>query len=160
MPFELLPWHWFVFGIILVILEIFLASFVVLWFGAAALLVAGLLFLLPDLSQTYQIFIWSVLSAILAFAWFKYLKPLSVDKTKAGLSKEAIVGQIGQVIAVPAGDNRGKLRFSVPILGSEEWHFISEDSTELGDRVRVTDVSGNTLVIKKHGQEFENAAET
>ncbi|MGR8949370.1 MAG: NfeD family protein [Gammaproteobacteria bacterium] len=154
MPFDLLPWHWFVFGVVLVLLEIFLTSFVALWFGAAAILVAGLLFFMPELSQTHQLLSWSVLSAILAFAWFKYLKPLSVDKTKAGLSKEAIVGQVGQVIATPAGEQRGKLRFSVPILGSEEWHFIAEESTDVGDRVRVIDVSGNTLVIEKHGQEF------
>jgi len=92
------------------------------------------------------------MSIVLAIAWFKFLKPLSTDKTKAGLSKEAIVGEIGQVIATPIGDQRGKLRFSIPILGSEEWQFICEDNVAVGDRVRVGDVSGNALIVSKHGQ--------
>ena len=152
MPFEILPWHWFVFGVVLIICEIFLPSFVILWFGAAAVLIGGALYLFPELSLTYQIFAWSILSMVLAIAWFKFLKPLSVDKTKAGLSKEAIVGEIGQVISAPIGDQRGKLRFSVPILGSEEWQFICENSVIIGDRVRVVDVSGNALIVVKHGQ--------
>jgi len=155
MPFEILPWHWFVFGVVLMICEIFLPSFVFLWFGAAAVLIGGVLFLVPELSLTYQILSWSLLSMVLAIAWFKYLKPLSVDKTKAGLSKEAIVGEVGQVISTPIADQRGKLRFSIPILGAEEWQFISEDNVAVGDRVRVVDVSGNALIIKPHGQEFE-----
>lgn len=152
MPFELLPWHWFVFGVVLIICEIFLPSFVILWFGAAAVLIGGVLYVVPDLSLTAQILGWSILSMALAVAWFKFLKPLSVDKTKAGLSKEAIVGEIGQVISAPIGDQRGLLRFSVPLLGSEEWHFICEDATAIGDRVRVIDVSGNALIVSKHGQ--------
>lgn len=152
MPFEILPWHWFVFGIVLIICEIFLPSFVILWFGAAAVLVGAALLIFPELSLTYQILGWSIMSMVLAIAWFKFLKPLSTDKTKAGLSKEAIVGEIGQVIATPIGDQRGKLRFSIPILGSEEWQFICEDNVAVGDRVRVGDVSGNALIVSKHGQ--------
>ncbi len=152
MPFEILPWHWFVFGIVLIICEIFLPSFVILWFGAAAVLVGAALLIIPELSLTYQILGWSIMSMALAIAWFKFLKPLSTDKTKAGLSKEAIVGEIGQVIATPIGDQRGKLRFSIPILGSEEWQFICEDNVAVGDRVRVGDVSGNALIVSKHGQ--------
>lgn len=152
MPFEILPWHWFVFGIVLIICEIFLPSFVILWFGAAAVLVGAALLIFPELSLTYQILGWSIMSMVLAIAWFKFLKPLSTDKTKAGLSKEAIVGEIGQVIATPIGDQRGKLRFSIPIHGSEEWQFICEDNVAVGDRVRVGDVSGNALIVSKHGQ--------
>ena len=155
MPFEILPWHWFVFGVLLIICEIFLPSFVTLWFGAAAVLIGGALYVVPDLSLTIQILGWSILSMLLAVGWFKFLKPLSVDKTKAGLSKEAIVGEIGQVISAPVGDQRGNLRFSVPILGSEEWQFICEDGTAIGDRVRVIDVSGNALIVSKHGKEFQ-----
>lgn len=151
MPFEILPWHWFVFGVALIICEIFLPSFVTLWFGAAAVLIGGVLYLVPDWSPTYQILGWSILSMVLAIAWFKFLKPLSIDKTKAGLAKEAIVGEIGQVIAAPVGEQRGKLRFSVPILGSEEWQFICEENAAVGDRVRVMDVSGNALIVNKHG---------
>jgi membrane protein implicated in regulation of membrane protease activity len=149
MGFELLPWHWIVFGIALAISEIFLATFFILWFGAAAVLVGILLFVIPDLSLTAQILWWTILSTVLAFGWFKYLKPLSIDKTKAGLSKEAIIGEVGQVLVVPAADKRGKLRFPAPILGDDEWIIMSRDELAIGDRVSVADVSGNTLIVEK-----------
>ena len=55
--------------------------------------------------------------------WFKYLKPLSYDKTIAGLPREAIIGQVGTVIAVPVIEHTGKVRFPMPILGDDEWQF-------------------------------------
>lgn len=146
---ELLYWHWIVFGIILIVSEMFLASFFILWFGAAAVVIGALLFLFPDMSQTLQIFLWTVLSSALAFAWLKYLKPLSIDKTKAGLSLEALLGETGQVLSLPNGEKRGTLRFPAPVLGADEWLFISQDELAIGDRVRVKDLSGNTLIVQK-----------
>jgi inner membrane protein len=149
MVFEILPWHWIVFGIALMISEIFLATFFILWFGAAAVLIGVVLYLMPGLSVTWQILLWTIVSSILALGWFKYLKPLSIDRTKAGLSKEAINGEVGQVIVVPTAGKRGKLRFPAPILGADEWIIISTDELSIGDRVSVVDVSGNSLIVEK-----------
>lgn len=149
MEYELLYWHWIVFGIALMLSEMFLASFFVLWFGAAAVVIGALVFLFPGLATTWQIFLWTMLSSALALAWFKYLKPLAIDKTKAGLSREAFMGEIGQVLSPPNGEKRGTLRFPAPLMGSDEWLFISQDAVATGDRVTVTDFSGNTLIVKK-----------
>jgi len=149
MDFAFLYWHWIVFGIVLMLAEMFLVSFFILWFGAAAVLIGGLLFFMPGLSPAWQVFLWTVLSCTLAFAWFKYLKPLSIDRTKAGLSRERIVGEIGQVLSPPNGERRGTLRFPAPILGSDEWLFISQEALAIGDRVKVIDVSGNSLIVTK-----------
>ena len=149
MEFEIVYWHWVVLGVLLMLSEIVLTTFFILWFGIAAVLMGGLLFVLPGLDLTWQILIWTVLSSILALFWFKYLKPLSIDKTKAGLSREAIVGEVGQVISVPRDGNRGQLRFPAPILGADEWLIISQDDLAQGDRVRVKDVSGNSLIVEK-----------
>ena len=149
MDFQFLYWHWIVFGIVLMLCEMFLTTFFVLWFGAAAVVIGAVLFLFPSLSPAWQVFLWTILSCVLAFAWFKYLKPLSIDKTKAGLSRERIVGEIGQVLSPPSGERRGTLRFPAPVLGSDEWLFISQDNLAIGDRVKVTDVSGNSLIVSK-----------
>lgn len=141
------PWHWAVFGVALVLSELLITTFFILWFGVAAILVGVLLLIVPGMSLSVQIFLWTLLSVVLAIAWFKYLKPLSVDRTKAGLSKEAILGEVGQVIAVPSGERRGQLRFPVPILGEAEWDIITQDELSEGDRVRVIDVAGNALVV-------------
>ncbi len=149
MEFELLYWHWIVIGIALILSEIFLGSFFIFWFGAAALVVGIVLLLIPSLSTAIQILLWTILSTALALAWFKFLKPLSRDKTTAGLSREAIMGEKGQVLSPPNGEKRGILRFPAPVLGSDEWLIMSQDALAIGDRVSVVDVSGNSLIVKK-----------
>ena len=148
--YEVLYWHWIVLGIFLVISEAFLFSFFILWFGAAAIIVGILLYLIPGISLTYQVLIWAALSTALAWGWFKYLKPLSIDKTKAGLSSEAILGEVGQVLSPPNGEKKGTMRFPAPILGADEWLFISNDDLSIGDRVSVQSISGNSLIVKKY----------
>lgn len=149
MEYEPLYWHWVIFGLLLMLSEIFLVSFFVLWFGAAAVVIGAIVYLFPDISLTWQIFLWTLLSTGLAWGWFKFLKPLSIDKTKAGLSREAIVGETGQVLSPPHDDIKGKLRFPAPVLGDDEWQFISQEPLSIGDRVRVTDISGNSLIVSK-----------
>jgi membrane protein implicated in regulation of membrane protease activity len=149
MTFEIQYWHWVILGVLLVLGELALTTFFVLWFGVAAIVVGVILFFAPALSLSWQILIWTVLSTLLAAVWFKYLKPLSIDRTKAGLSREAIVGEVGQVISVPVENRRGRMRFPAPILGNDEWQIISNESLSEGDRVRVKDVSGNSLVVEK-----------
>ena len=107
MGFALLYWHWIVLGKVMIIAEIFLGSFFIFWFGAAATFVGLLLVPFPELSETTQIMIWAITSTAFALAWFKIIKPLNVDKTKAGISREALVGEIGQVLKVPTGEKRG-----------------------------------------------------
>ena len=149
MDFALLYWHWIVIGIALMLSEIFIGSFFIFWFGAAAVVVGLLLVPLPGMSATAQVIIWGISSTACAFPWFKLIKPLNTDKTKAGLSREALLGEIGQVLKAPNGEKRGKVRFPAPLLGSDEWLIISQDALDIGDRVSVVDLSGNSLIVEK-----------
>ena len=147
--FVVLYWHWIVLGIALMALEIVLPSFVALWFGAAAVIVGLLLLVIPSLSIAVQVVLWVVFSVVLTWMWFRFMQPLAIDKTKAGLSREAIVGETAQVLSAPTSERHGVLRFSVPILGAAEWPFICSDEVSSGDRVRVADISGNDLIVNK-----------
>ena len=141
------PWHWLVLGFLLLIIEMFVPTFASLWFGAAAIIVAALSWLIP-ISLSIQIIIWLVLSAIFLLAWFKYIKPLSVDRTKAGLGGSVIVGETGMIIVQPQSDRAGVVRFSVPIVGAAEWMCRTNgEQVAVGDRVIVTDIVGNELVV-------------
>ena len=141
------PWHWLVLGFILLIIEMFVPTIASLWFGAAAIIVATLSWLLP-ISVSVQIIIWLVLSAILLLAWFKFIKPLSVDRTKAGLGGSVIVGETGMIIVQPQPDRAGTVRFSVPIVGAAEWMCrTTGEPVAVGDRVVVTDIVGNELIV-------------
>ena len=144
---ELVYWHWIVLGIVLMLAAIFIGSFFIFWFGAAAVVVGLSLTIAPSISASTQLIFWTLLSLVFAVAWFRFLKPLSKDVTKAGLSREALIGEIGQVLSVPNGDKRGMVRFPAPLLGSDEWLIMSQDSLSIGDRVSVKDVSGNSLIV-------------
>lgn len=141
-------WQWIVLGIALCVIEIFIASFTILWFGLGALIVAVLTAFLP-LALSHQLAIWALATLLLAVAWFRYFKPRMRDKTKAGISREAAVGQVGTVVRSSTEHVRGLVRFTVPLLGEEEWPYLCEAPLAVGDRCRVVDVLGNALLIEK-----------
>ena len=143
-------WHWLVLGMLLIVAEIFVPSFTIFWFGLGAVLVSAFVWFLPDMALSWQLFIWAVASSVFTLLWFKLFRPLMTDRTKAGISREAILGEIGQVIKVPVESKDGAVRFTTPLLGSDEWAFICEEKVDAGDRVRVKDISGNTLIVEKH----------
>lgn len=146
--FTPLYWHWLIAGMALIVSEIFIASFTILWFGLGACLVGVLLWIGIDLSLTWQVFLWVVSSALFTLGWFKVIKPLSVDRTMAGLSREAVLGERGLLIKETGIEGqKGEVRFQVPLLGSETWPCISNEPIKAGETVRVTDVMGNALVV-------------
>jgi inner membrane protein len=143
-------WHWLVFGMVLIMAEIFVPSFTIFWFGLGGIVVAGLLLLDADISFTWQLFTWAIASCIFTFLWFRFIRPMMTDRTRAGIAREAAIGEIGRVIRIPAQGQRGVVRFTIPLLGSEEWPFICDSAVSVGDRVTVVEISGNTLVVQKH----------
>ena len=57
MQFRILYWYWLVFGMLLIIAELFIPSFTVFWFGLAAVMTALILWLffpslMPQTTQT------------------------------------------------------------------------------------------------------------
>lgn len=141
-------WQWLVIGIALCVVEVFVPSFTMLWFGLGAFVVALIAAIIP-LSLTVELLIWAIATTTFAAAWFKYFKPRMRDKTKAGISREAAVGQIGTVVKLTNEQVRGNVRFAVPLLGEEDWPYLCETELKVGDRCRVKDVLGNTLLVEK-----------
>ncbi|MFW1677145.1 NfeD family protein [Pontibacter sp. JAM-7] len=149
MEFQIEYWHWAVFGMLLMLAEILIPSFTIFWFGLGGLLMSLLLILMPGLGVSSQLVIWVVVSSLFALAWFMVFKPLMKDRTKAGIAREAIVGETGQVIRLPGANGRGRVRFTTPVLGDDEWDFICDQDVSLGDRVAIREMSGNTLIVDK-----------
>ena len=156
MEFVFEPWHWFVLGVLLILSELVLPAFAALWFAIAAIMVGVLLWLFPMMGFTTQLVTWIILSVLCTLLWFKFIKPLSTDKTKAGLSREATIGQVGMVIQIHMEHDLITVRFPMPVLGSDEWNCRSLEPVQVGDRVRVIDILGNDLVVKPHHSHNEN----
>ena len=132
--------------------DLILPAFAALWFGLAAILVCLFLWLFPTMSFTVQIIIWGILSVLCTILWFKFIKPLSIDKTQAGLSREATIGQVGMVIQTGLAHGQIVVRFPIPVLGSDEWNCRCLTAVQVGDRVQVTDILGNDLIVQPYSQ--------
>lgn len=142
-------WHWIIAGFCLIGLELFVPSFTIIWFGMGALVVGVLIAVWPAFPLGGQILTWSIASICFTVAWFKYFKP-GKDRTHAGMSKEGIVGETGIIIrGTDDSYEKGIVRFRISVLGADEWSCYAEDVLHLGDNVRVMDIEGQILKVKK-----------
>lgn len=146
---EMLWWYWVAVGLLLVVAELVVPSFVIVWFGIAAVVVGLAAWLIPSVPLAGQVFAWAVFSLLLTLLWFKVFNPKIRTKSLSGMALEDIVGKSGMVVTPPMLGKRGKLRFTVPVQGSEEWEFLTEDKLEEGDNVVIKGVSGSTLIVGK-----------
>ncbi len=140
-------WYWIVGGIALIIAELVVPSFFIVWFGLGALLV-GLLSLLLDLSLNAQLFTWTISSIGMVVLWFRVFKQGFV-KTRSGTADGEVIGEIGLLVAAVAPFERGKVRFQRPVLGSEEWVCLADAAIAAGERVKVTAIEGSFVKVSK-----------
>lgn len=141
-------WVWMVGGIGLILAELVVPSFFVVWFGLGAPLVGLLALLAPDLSLTVQLAIWTAASLAMVVLWFKVFKP-GFHKTRIGTATGEVVGEIGLLVNAVAPFERGKVRFQRPVLGSEEWVCMADTPIAAGERVKVVAVEGSFLTVSK-----------
>jgi len=141
-------WIWIVGGIVLIIAELAIPAFFVIWFGLGALLVGLLTLLLPGLSATAQVATWTLASLALVVLWFKVFKQ-SLQKTRIGTADGEVIGEIGLLATPVAPFQRGKVRFQRPLLGAEEWVCLADETIPAGERVRVIAVEGSFLKVSR-----------
>lgn len=143
------PWHWLVFGVILITAEMFVPTFFLLWFGVGAVLTALIAFVVP-LNFAWAVMVWLILSLVCIGLWFKYIQPkLKNRRTKAGLGASVIVGETGMIVKSPNDINAGVVRFATPKAGASEWACRSQSPVLVGDRVQIVDIIGNELLVTK-----------
>lgn len=142
---EILWWHWAVGGIALILAELAVPSFVLVWFGLGALAVA-LFVALAGIGLTAQLLLWLVVSLALVAGWFKLFKP-NMHKTKIGMSDANVVGEVGVLVHDVAPFAKGQVRFQKPILGADVWECIADEAIRNGERVKVLDVEGSFLKV-------------
>lgn len=142
-------WHWLVLGLCLIGMELLIPSFTIIWFGLGAVAVALVALMVPGTPLWLQGLLWAVASVAFTLMWFKYLRPKN-NRTHAGQSKEAIVGETGIIIRGTADSYaKGVVRFRIAILGADEWTCYAEEPLTAGDSVVVEDIEGQMLKVRK-----------
>ncbi len=141
-------WAWIVGGILLMLSELAITSFYIIWFGLGALLVGLLMLLMPDISLTVQVAVWTLASLTMVVLWFRVFKQ-SRHKTLVGTAGGEVLGEIGLLVGAVAPFERGKVRFQRPVLGSEEWVCLADAAIAAGERVKVVAIEGSYLKVSK-----------
>jgi membrane protein implicated in regulation of membrane protease activity len=141
-------WYWIVAGVALLLCELAIPLFVLIWFGLSAVLVGIVLLVLPSVSLTFQLSVWLILSILLVILWFKLFKP-DEHKTRVGMADSNLIGEVGLLTRAVAPFEKGLVRFQKPLLGSESWTCIAEEEIAAGERVRIVQVEGSLLRVSK-----------
>lgn len=141
-------WHWMIAGLGLVLLELAVPAFFVIWFGLGAMLVAIALLVAGEFSLTTQISLWIVASLAMVGIWFRVFKR-NQHKTLVGTADGEVIGEVGLLVGAVAPFQHGRVRFQRPILGADEWECLSDAAIAAGERVRVVAVEGSFVRVTK-----------
>ncbi|HEB59794.1 MAG TPA: NfeD family protein [Gammaproteobacteria bacterium] len=135
-------WHWWILGLVFVILEVFAPGAIFIWMGAAAGVV-GLLELVFDLDWKLQWGIFAVLSVASILAWRYYLKrhPTPTEQPVLNRRGEQYVGRTF-TLEEPIVNGNGKIR-----VDDSTWKIEGEDCP-VGTKVEVTGVDGVILKVR------------
>jgi membrane protein implicated in regulation of membrane protease activity len=138
---------WAIFGVIMIIAEIFTPGFVLLWFGIGALAAAFLGLL--GVGIPLQILTFVVVSvALIALSRTIFVNYFSREHSDGDLKSgvDAIPGQVVTVVAASVGGDHAA---EVKLFGSVWTAFPADGETPLkaGERVQVERVQGASLYV-------------
>ena len=140
------PWWWVALGIAIGAFEMLTMSFFLIWWGLAAIVMAVLLVLMPNMPGELQIMIFAAMSVVLTFVGRNYIAkhgdgaaPVSGLNERSG----ALIGRSGKVVA--CAGNEGKVE-----IDGIPWkaRTIEGAMPAVGGSVEVTASDGNTLSVK------------
>ena len=136
-------WHWWIFAIALVILEVLAPGVIFLWLGIGAAIMGGVLLLVPDLGWQTQLVSFAVLSVAAGIGgriWVSY-RPTETDEPNLNRRGEQYIGRVF-TLDDPIVNGVGKLK-----VGDSIWR-VSGDDLPGGSQVTVVSVEGITLRVE------------
>ena len=139
-------WHWWVLGVVLLILEVFAPGAFFLWLALAAGIVGLVVMMIPAMAWEAQLLLFALLSVasfLLGRLWLRR-HPIETDLPTLNRRGEQYVGRVF-TLEEPVVNGRGKIRVDDPA-----WKIRGGDCVA-GTRVRVTGVDGPVLLIDQAG---------
>jgi len=143
---EMGAWSWLILGALLFVLEAFVPGVFLIWFGFAAMLTGAIAFVM-DMGWQAELLTFvslAVVSVVIGARFAGYGLGEDGENSNLGQRGERYLGQ-EFVVEVAIRNGRGKVR-----LGDTLWPVKGKDANK-GDRVRVTGVAGNALMVEAAG---------
>lgn len=139
---EIVFWHWWVFAIFLLAIEIIAPGLFFLWLSVAGVAVGVFLLIIPSVSIETQLIIFSILSIMSVLTWRKFGVQTNTE-TDHPLLNERGAQYIGRSFSLiePIENGRGKIKADDSI-----WTVLGEDCP-LGTSVKVVEVDGTLFKV-------------
>ena len=132
---------WFCLFLVALVVELFTAGLVSIWFAIGALCTMGISYLTKNIViQLLAFIIISVLTLILTKPLIKKFKVFDVQPTNS----DRVIGKLADVTKDITPNNFGEVK----IFG-EYWTAISEEKIKAGAKVRVKAIEGVKLIVEK-----------
>lgn len=135
---------WWVLALSLIAAELVAPGYFLLWIGLAAAVMGLIMLVLPGLGFLVQAVIFAVLSILICFVYWKYIRPATELRDDQPLLNRKGARMIGRRVAVVEAivNGRGKVK-----IGDSVWLAEGEDR-EIGSVVEVLSVNGTTLTVR------------
>jgi membrane protein implicated in regulation of membrane protease activity len=145
-PTAVVFWHWWIFGGLMLVLELLAPGIFFLWTGLAAGLTGLVVFFFPSMAWEIQALLFAVLALATTFAGRRIWRPGAVPTDHPMLNRRAH-RHVGRVVALttPLGDSGARVR-----VDDSEWSAVGETvglSAPAGAAVKVVGVRDGLLVV-------------
>lgn len=139
------PWWWIALGVGLGALEMVVFSFVLIWPGMAAIIMAVILWIAPTIQGELQVAIYAVLSITLMFVGRGYLKRFGDGAPETDLNNrtQQMIGKKAKVVDFDLGGGHIEVN---GLRWTAEWP--EGESAEVGQVVRIIAADGMSVQVE------------
>ena len=137
-------WHWWAFGVFLLIVELLAPGMFFIWMAESAFITGIIILIVPAFSFEYQLIAFSLIS-IFSIAFFRRILKRYPIETDRPLLNQRAAQYIGRTFTLdqPMIDGHGKIRVDDTI-----WKIQGDDG-KIGDKIRVIAAEGIILKVEK-----------
>lgn len=139
------PHHlWLILGGVLLAIEVLGTSGYALWSGISAIIVGLIVWIVPINWQT-QWLIFSVLTLIVVFLWWRWLQSRQSDKEEANLLSRPYMHLIGNqyTLIEPVVNGFGRIK-----VADSSWRVRCRTDLPAGRVVVIKEMEGNTFIVE------------
>ncbi len=135
---------WWIFAVILILAELMMPGYFMLWIGIAAGVVGVLLLILPELSFLAQTVAFVLLAIISCYCYWRFVRPIAGGASDQPLLNRRASQFIGKRYVLDSAIVNGSGKVKV---GDSPWLAEGPD-LPVGAEVEVVAVDGTTLKVR------------
>jgi membrane protein implicated in regulation of membrane protease activity len=139
---DIVFWHWWIAGLMLLTLEALIPGAIFLWMGVSAFVVGVLSWVVPSMGWQPEFVLFGVLSVVSFFIYRRYKTVPVSDKPTLNRRGQSYVGRVF-TLSEAIVNGTGKLH-----VDDSQWRVTGPD-LPAGSQVRVTGADGTILKVEQ-----------